>query len=193
MDYKYVDETADIARGYTLGEGCNISPSPHLDPERRESELSFDHPTLTKPSILGDPVGSYSSEHCLPPPNRPESSHLTEYLPYPLQLSPRHHSSVSSASPHFSHSSQASPGTTRDFISQIDSGIEHGLPNLDEHEACLMRYFVVQLAPWVCDSDIFCLSHIFSRLTLVTSLIYVMARGILLAQYPFELGHVHLY
>lgn len=149
MDYKYVDETADIARGYTLGEGCNASPSSPLALERRESELSIDHRTLTEPSILSDPVGSYSSEHCLPPPNRPESSHLTGYSPYPLQLSPRHHSSVSSASPHFSHSSQASPGTNRGLTSHIDHGFDHGLPNLDEHEACLMRYFVVQLAPWV--------------------------------------------
>lgn len=149
MDYKYVDETADIARGYTLGEQCNPSPSPPLVPERRESELSIDHRALTEPSILSDPVGSYSSEHCLPPPNRPESSHLTGYSPYPLQLSPRHHSSVSSASPHFCHSSQVSPGTTRDLISLVDNEIDHGLPNLDEHEACLMRYFVVQLAPWV--------------------------------------------
>jgi hypothetical protein len=150
VDYKYVDETADIARGYILGEGCNPSLSPPLALERRESELSIDHRTLPEPSILSDPVGSHSSEHCLPPPNQPESSHLTGYSPYPLQLSPRHHSSVSSASPHFSHSSQASPGTTRDLISLVDNVIDHGLPNLDEHEACLMRYFVVQLAPWVC-------------------------------------------
>lgn len=159
MDYKYVDESADIARGYTLGEGSNASPSPPLAPEndaveseRRESELSIDHRSLAGSSILGDPVGSYSSEHCLPPPNRPGSSHLPGYSPYPLQLSPRHqrnHSSISSASPHFSHSSQASPGT-RDLISHIDHGFDRGLPNLNEHEACLMRYFVVELAPWVC-------------------------------------------
>lgn len=149
MDYKYVDETADIARGYILGEGCNPSPSPPLAPERRGSALSIDHRKLTEPSILNDPVGSYSSENCLLPPNRPESSHLPGYSPSALQLSPRHHSSVSSASPHFSHSSQASPGTNRGFISLVDNGIDHGLPNLDEHEACLMRYFVVQLAPWV--------------------------------------------
>lgn len=160
MDYKYVDESADIARGYTLGEGSIASPSPPLAPEsnppgseRRESELSIDHRSLAESSILGDPVGSYSSENCLPPPNRPESSHLPGYPSYSLQLSPRHqrnHSSISSASPHFSHSSQASPGT-RDLISHIDHGFDHGLPNLNEHEACLMRYFVVQLAPWVCD------------------------------------------
>jgi hypothetical protein len=149
VDYKYVDETADIARSYTLGEGLHPSPSPPLAPERRESELSIDHRTLAEPSILSDPVGSYSSEHCLPPPNRPETSHLTGYSPFPLQLSPRNHSSVSSSSPHFSHSSQASPGTTRNLVSLVDNGIDHGLPNLDEHEACLMRYFVVQLAPWV--------------------------------------------
>lgn len=154
MNYKYVDETADIARGYNLGEGGNVSPSPPLAPEseRRESELSINHRSQTESSILGDTIGSYSSEHCLPPPNRPESSHFAGNSPYPLQLSPRHRSSVSSASPHFSHSSQASPGT-RDLISRIDHGFDHGLPNLDEHEACLMRYFVVQLAPWVCDFD----------------------------------------
>lgn len=150
MDYKYVDETADITRGYTLGEGCNPSPSPPLAPERRESQLSINHRTLTEPSILSDPVGHYSSEHGLPPPNRSEKSHLTGYSPYPLQLSPRHHSSVSSASPHFSHNSQTAPGTKRDFVYLVDNGSDHGLPNLDEHEACLMRYFVVQLAPWVC-------------------------------------------
>lgn len=152
MDYKYVDETADIARGYTQGEGCNASPSPPLAPERRASERSIDHRTLTEPSISSDPVGSYSSERCLPPPNRPESSHLTGFSPYSLQLSPRHHSSISSASPHFSHSSQASPGTTRDLISHTDNAFDYGPPNLNEHEACLMRYFVVELAPWVCNN-----------------------------------------
>ena len=160
MDYKYVDESADIAQGYTLGEGSNASPSPPLVPEseaptndRRDSKLSIDHRSLAESSILGDPVGSYSSEHCVLPPNQPEGSHSPGYPSYPMQLSPRHqrnHSSISSASPHFSHSSQASPGT-RDLVSHIDHGFDHGLPYLNEHEACLMRYFVEQLAPWVCD------------------------------------------
>jgi hypothetical protein len=82
--------------------------------------------------------------------NRPEDA-LTSFSPYqPLQSSPDGHSSIPSASPHFSHSSNASPGS-RDFI--INS-FDNRLPSLNEHEACLMRYFVVQLAPWVGSSHL---------------------------------------
>lgn len=141
VDYKYVDETADIARHYSVDWGCNAS-SP-LALERRRSETSIDQWALTEPSILSDTVGSHSSDQFLPS-RRPDSSTLAGYSPYRLGLSPGNPSSITSASPGYSHSSQASPGS-RDLISQI----ENGLPSLDEHEACLMRYFVVQLAPWV--------------------------------------------
>lgn len=144
VDYKYVDETADIARHYSVDWGCGAS-SPLASERRRSerSEASLDQRALTEPSIISDTVGSHSSEQFLP--HRPVGGALAGYSPYPLELSPGNHSSLSSASPGYSHSSQVSPGS-RDLISQV----ENGLPNLDEHEACLMRYFVVQLAPWVC-------------------------------------------
>lgn len=141
VDYKYIDETADIARHYSVDWGCRVS-SP-VASERRRSEASVDQRALTESSIISDTVGSHSSEQFLPT-HRPVNGSLAAYSPYPLDLSPGNHSSLSSASPGYSHSSQVSPGS-RDLISQV----ENGLPNLDEHEACLMRYFVVQLAPWV--------------------------------------------
>lgn len=141
VDYKYVDETADIARHYSVDSGCIVS-SP-VASERHRSEVSNNQRALTEPSIINDTVESHSSDHYLPP-HRPDGSSLTGYSPYPLQLSPGNQSSISTASPNFSYSSHASPGS-RDLFNHM----ENGLPNLDEHEACLMRYFVVQLAPWV--------------------------------------------
>ncbi|KAJ5183153.1 hypothetical protein N7492_000769 [Penicillium capsulatum] len=138
VDLEYVDETADIARHYSVDWGCRTS-SPGLS-ETRPSEIDIDQRPLPKSSILGDPIESYTSENFLPPP-RPDAN-LADYSPYSLQLSPGRHSSVSAPSSHFS-GSQLSPGS-RDAIGSIDTA----LPNLDEHEACLMRYFVVQLAPW---------------------------------------------
>lgn len=142
VDYSYVDETADIARHYSIDSSCESSlPWARA---RRQSMASPDHQPATDPSLLNDPVGSHSSEPFLSS-NRPEDA-LAPFSPYhPLQLSPDRHSSIPSASPHFSHSSNASPGS-RDFI--INS-FDNRLPSLNEHEACLMRYFVVQLAPWV--------------------------------------------
>ncbi|KAJ6130171.1 hypothetical protein N7512_002951 [Penicillium capsulatum] len=139
VDLEYVDETADIARHYSVDWGCRTS-SPGLS-ETRPSEIDIDQRPLPKSSILGDPIESYTSENFLPPP-RPDAN-LADYSPYSLQLSPGRHSSVSAPSSHFS-GSQLSPGS-RDAIGSIDTA----LPNLDEHEACLMRYFVVQLAPWI--------------------------------------------
>lgn len=142
VDYSYVDETADIARHYSIDSSCE-SPLPWA-PARRQSMASPDHQTATEPSLLNYSAGSHSSEPFLSS-KWPEDA-LASFSPYrPLQLSPDRHSSIPSASPHFSHSSNASPGS-RDFI--INS-FDNRLPSLNEHEACLMRYFVVQLAPWV--------------------------------------------
>lgn len=182
VNYNYVDETADIARHYEVDRD-GLAPSP-VASERRRSEVSPDQQALTEPSIISDTVGSHSSEQFLSS-HRPISSTLAGYTPYPLDLSPPNHSSLSSASPGYSHSSQISPGS-RDLIPQV----ENGLPSLDEHEACLMRYFVVQLAPWV-GFPLF--SKLFRRLTNTSSLIYVMVTGILLVPYPYELEHVLRY
>lgn len=179
MDYKYVDETADIARHYSVDWECDAS-SP-LGSERRRSErseASLDQRPLTEPSIISDTVGSHSSKQFLP--HRSVGGALAGYSPYPLESSPGNRSSLSSTSPGYSHSSQVSPGS-RDLISQIQSV----LPSLDEHEACLMRYFVVQLAPWVC-----CLLlESFLMTDQRFSLIYVMETDFLLVLCPYELEH----
>jgi hypothetical protein len=135
-----VDETADIARHYSANLGC--SPSSPCASERRQSEIPIDQRALTEPSILSDTVGSHTSNPFLSP-HRPDGA-LAGYSPSQLQLSPQNPSPVSSASHHFSRSSHASLGSY-DLINPIETSS----PNLNEHEACLMRHFVVHLAPWV--------------------------------------------
>lgn len=132
-----MDETADIARHYSVNLSC--SPSWPWASEKRQSEASIDQRAQTEPPILSDTVGSHTSDPFLPPPGP-----LAGYSSYQLQLSPQTPSPVSSASPHFSRSSHASRGSD-----DLSNPIETSLPNLNEHEACLMRYFVVHLAPWV--------------------------------------------
>lgn len=136
----YVDETADIARHYSVNLGC--SPSWPWASESRQSEVSIDQQALTEPSILSDTVGSHTSDPFLPP-HRPDGA-LAGYFPYQLQLSPQNPSPVSSASPHFSQRIRASLGSDDLFNS-----IKTSLPIQNEHEACLIQYFVVHLAPWV--------------------------------------------
>ena len=143
MDYNYVDETADIARHYSVDSSYDTSWAL----PRRQSTNSHENLTVEEPSLLNETAATHSSERFLSPSNhRPENPDaLAVFSPYqPLQLSPKHHSSIPSASPNFSHSSHASSGC-RDFINSGDNI----LPSLNEHEACLLRYFVVQLAPWV--------------------------------------------
>lgn len=86
----------------------------------------------------------HSADHFVSP-QRPERALQESYPPYQKQLSPLDQSPLSSHSAPFSQSSNASL-ESHDFLQAI--GTE--FPNLDEHEACLMRYFVVELAPWVC-------------------------------------------
>ena len=135
-----MDETACIAQLYSVNLGC--SPSWPWASERRQSEVSIDQRALTEPSILSDTAGSHTSDPFLPP-HRPDAA-LAGYSPYQLQLSPQTPSPVSSASPRFSQSSHVSLGSDDPF-----NPIATSLPNPNEHEACLMRYFVVHLAPWV--------------------------------------------
>lgn len=141
MDYKYVDETDEIAQLYILDYEPTISFS--TISEKPRSEASVEKHTLHERSILNEPVRSQSSGHFMTP--HLHDRNLENRSPFAVELSPRIQSSISSASPHLSYSSNASPGS-RDY--SYPTGIE--LPNLNEREACLMRYFVVQLAPWVC-------------------------------------------
>jgi hypothetical protein len=142
VSYKYVDETADILRHSFLDRGCNLPSSPSLTSERRQSVASLDQQAFTESTVLSDTVGHESSELSIPP-LRPDSN-LAGNSPYALQLSPPNHSSLSSASSGFSQSSHHLTGSRG-----ITHDLENGLANLDEHEACLMRYFILQLAPWV--------------------------------------------
>lgn len=154
-----------------------------ITPERRPSEISVDLHTITETSPLRDAARPHSSDHHIPL-HQPDCSTLDGYPPHPLVLTPEDHSSISAVSPVYSRSSHASLGS-RDLIPQVGNG----LPNLDEHEACLMRYFVVQLAPWVSLQAII----LSERYTDRFSLTYVMGRDILHAQFHCELEHVHLY
>lgn len=141
VNYEYVDETADIARHYSFDLGYSASSS--LASGRRRSDASSGQRSLTELSIPSDAAGSPPVDRFLPSHESEPDGILATSAPYGL-LSPGNQSSASTASPHHSYSSFASLGP-RDFVSSIG----HGLANLDEHEACLMRYFVVQLAPWV--------------------------------------------
>ncbi|KAJ5533327.1 hypothetical protein N7494_009879 [Penicillium frequentans] len=107
--------------------------------ERRRSVVS-EHRTLAESTILSETVDPVSNSH------EPDST--LGYSPYALQLSPENQ--PLSASPQFSHYSHSSQ-ESRDLVNPINGE----LPNLDEHEACLMRYFVVELAPWfdICDGE----------------------------------------
>jgi hypothetical protein len=136
VDYKYVDETADIAQHYCIG----YDPASPSASERRRSVFSEDR-TYAESSILSEMAKAAPNiSNALVQSHGPDTN--LDYSPYALQLSPANQSL--SASPHFSHCSHSSQGS-RDSINSI-----HGeLFNLDEHEACLMRYFVVELAPWV--------------------------------------------
>ncbi|KAJ5908077.1 hypothetical protein N7495_000759 [Penicillium taxi] len=144
-----MDETADIARHYTLDFDCNASVSSSVI-DKRESVASASASTETynyaETTIPCDSLGLKSSDTFLLLRN--DSTSLADYSPYAIQLSPENQSSISSASPDFSHSSLVS-FASRDYAATVDGG----LPTLDEHEACLMRYFVVNLAPWfdLCD------------------------------------------
>jgi len=142
VNYKYVDETADIVRHSSLDQGCNLLSSPALASERRRSVASFNQQAFTESTVLSDTVGPKSPEFPFSPP-RPDSN-LAGNSPYALQLSPPSHSSLSSASSGFLQSSHPLPGS-----GGITHDLENGMANLDEHEACLMRYFILQLAPWV--------------------------------------------
>ncbi|KAJ5709567.1 hypothetical protein N7493_009858 [Penicillium malachiteum] len=138
-----------ISLGYLLEryvlELDTITSSPTISEKPRSNScVDTQTRTLAETSVLSDAVASHSDQFLSPPePDTP----LGHYSPYAGQLSPVNHSSLSS-SPPFSHSSNAS--------SEFDGfqGIRE-LPNLDEHEACLMRYFVVELAPWfdICDGE----------------------------------------
>ncbi|KAJ6004782.1 hypothetical protein N7540_012581 [Penicillium herquei] len=143
VKYRYVDETAEIARHYTL-ELDKIESSPKIS-EKPRSNSCVETRAVAETSILSDAVASHSDQFLSPP--EPDTT-LDHYAPYAGQSSPVNHSSLSS-SPPFSYSSNASSGFRDSF-----QGIAE-LPNLDEHEACLMRYFVVELAPWfdICDGE----------------------------------------
>lgn len=93
VDYKYVDETADIARHYSA-DWSRHACSP-LASERRRGETSVGPRDLVEPSILSDTIGSHPFEQVLPP-HRPASGTLTSYSPYHLNLSPGSQSNHSS-------------------------------------------------------------------------------------------------
>ena len=135
-----MDETADVARHYSVNLGC--CPSWLWTSERRQSEVSIDQWPLMEPSTLSDAIGSQTSDP-LWPPHRPDGA-FAGYSAYQLQLSPQNPSPASTALPSFSWNSHTSLGPDN-----LSSPIEISLPNPTEQEACLMRYFVVHLASWV--------------------------------------------
>ncbi|KAJ6072444.1 hypothetical protein N7467_010529 [Penicillium canescens] len=150
VDDKYVDETAEIARGYLdLGEVSPWTVKRHRSQSSATEQPVATEPLVTEPPILSDAVESHSSEHFIP---QQQDEILTTYSPYNLQHSPANNSSISSTSPHLSHSSHHSHAS----IGSMNM-IPAEIPQLyfDEHEACLMRYFVVQLGHWfdICDGQ----------------------------------------
>lgn len=99
---------------------------------------STEQPPLTESSVTGDTVDSYSSGPWAP---------LVEKTPLGLYKSPSNSYSISPTSVQ----TQISPSSYTIPISENLVATETGQVNFDEHEACLMRYFVVQLGHWVCN------------------------------------------
>lgn len=97
---------------------------------------------VTEPAIASDTVGSYSPGHWVPQETARDTSDL--------HLSPENSYSISPVSLQV-QISQLSPNSHAISPSDNLVATETGLVNFDEHEACLMRYFVVQLGHWVCD------------------------------------------
>lgn len=169
VNYEYVDETADIAQCYSLDSDDDTAPI--KSEKHRDSVLSSEQRIISGSSPLGNETRARSSDHFLTP--NPPDRGAAGGSPYGLQLSPANQS-VSSASPHFSQRSYRSNGSR-----EYNHSISDEFPNLNEQEACLMRYFVVQLAPWVCAPRV-----ILAFLELMHhSLIYATERDTLLARY----------
>ncbi|KAJ5775890.1 uncharacterized protein N7511_000901 [Penicillium nucicola] len=151
VDDKYVDETAEIARGYLdLGEVSPRTVQRHQSHSSVNEQLHKATPdsSVPKQCIRNDTSECYSSEHCFP---QQQDDILATYSPYNSQHSPTNNSSLSS-SPHVSHGSHNSHAS----IASLDL-IPAEIPQIyfDEQEACLMRYFAVQLGHWfdICDGE----------------------------------------
>lgn len=148
VNYKYVDETAEIASYYSLDLGQDTSPRSFV--QNRSVSSVTDQRAATEASIPSDAIGSNSPDNFLPPsPKRQRTDDRPSYQPYHLQLSPGERPSICSSSPNLSHHSQRS-SVSRDFRSRLTNDWPLSLqPHFDAQEACLMRYFVLQLAHYV--------------------------------------------
>ncbi|KAK9850179.1 uncharacterized protein MYU51_012541 [Penicillium brevicompactum] len=138
QDYKYVDETADVAREYSL----ELGEETPWALERYDVCLAVEQPDLTESSIASDAVASFPSGPWATQPDR-TSVDLYHSPPNSYSISP------------VSVQAQISPSSYTIPISENLVATETGLANFDEHEACLMRYFVVQLGHWfdICDGQ----------------------------------------
>ncbi|CAG8381719.1 unnamed protein product [Penicillium salamii] len=141
-DYRYVDETADVAKEYSLELG---EETPWALEQYgvclTEAPILADSSTLAEPSITSDTVDSYSG----PWGSQERITSLDLYK------SPTNSYSISPVSVQ----TQLSPSSYTIPLSENLVATETGLVNFDEHEACLMRYFVVQLGHWfdICDGQ----------------------------------------
>lgn len=101
-------------------------------------DISAAKQILTEPAIASDTTRSHS-----PDPWISQEKPISD-----LHLSPTNSCSISPVSVQVQRS-QISPSSHTIPISENLVATETGLVNFEEHEACLIRYFVVQLAHWV--------------------------------------------
>ncbi|KAF2235845.1 hypothetical protein EV356DRAFT_98534 [Viridothelium virens] len=143
-DYTYVDETAEIASYYTLDPDRSAStPSGELNSDetfvrnRQDAPASASSSDETEPSSFNQCLSSSSKRQC------------NDALPYRPYLSPDDVISTCSISPTLSQHIQLSP-PPRNYTSLPKSDASLSLqPHFDAQEACLMRYFIVELAHYV--------------------------------------------
>ncbi|KAH8690308.1 hypothetical protein BGW36DRAFT_390575 [Talaromyces proteolyticus] len=149
VNYKYVDETADIASCYTV-DSIQEPPTWSAVRNRSVSSVSDYHP----PTDSSPPCGILEEspltfDFATSSSSRRRRVHEDpNHESFSFQLSPHDGQSINSSPLNPSHPSHQSLRPT-DNISQIDNRLMQApQSSFDAQEACLIRYFIVELAHW---------------------------------------------
>jgi hypothetical protein len=153
VNYKYVNETAEIASYYSLDSGRDASLWSFA--QNRSVSPVTDQRAATESSTPSEAARLNSPDNSLPsPPKRQRRDDLASYQPYHLQPSPGEAQSSHSSSASLSNRSHESVVSRNFRCRPTSDGPLSPQPHFDEQEACLMRYFIVQLAHCVSLRDL---------------------------------------
>ena len=196
VNYRYVDETAEIVSYYSVEPDQDISPS-SLAPIYHDT-LDYEEQTTPFSITTSDAVTSNSPDNLLPP--FPKRRRLDSQLPRPLIAPDEQLSACSNLSPLPRNCYGASTSSHVNLHPTNDAVISPQLQS-DGQEACLMRYFVVQLAHCVSLLDLYPAALLSFLNTLegncyvdiFYSSIYVTALGTSPRSFHCEQKHVPLY